>query len=128
MTSTKSAAPLGNRLRRCIRKHAGWPGLRREQYSSGPYDSLPALLHRLSLLDVPGAARRYAGQVLPLLRQGQMAPVNAPIEKATRTLGQLVADKMDCELDNFVRRALAMGVREPSAKQHWEKFAKQLDN
>ena len=44
-----------------------------------------------------------------------------------RTLEQMVADKMDCELDNFVRRALNQGIRSRDSEAIWKKIAHTVD-
>lgn len=44
----------------------------------------------------------------------------------TETAEQAVADQMDCDLDNFVRRALVQAERNPKQRKHWEKVAHQL--
>lgn len=43
-----------------------------------------------------------------------------------RTTEEAVADQMDCDLDNFVRRAYAQAGRSSDPK-HWEKIAVLLD-
>jgi hypothetical protein len=40
---------------------------------------------------------------------------------------QAVADQMDCDLDNFVRRAWVQAGRNPEQRKHWEKVVHQLE-
>jgi hypothetical protein len=55
--------------------------------------------------------------------------VSAPrTDGVKRTQAQSVADQMDCDLDNFVRRALAQAQRDPEAKILWGKVAARLDS
>jgi hypothetical protein len=40
-----------------------------------------------------------------------------------RTQEQAVADQIDCDLDNMVRRCLQQCGRAPEARQHWQEIA-----
>jgi len=49
-------------------------------------------------------------------------------DTARRTQEEAVADQIDCDLDNMVRRCYAQAERAPKAKAHWEMIARHIDS
>lgn len=52
--------------------------------------------------------------------------MNSPRSCTKRTQEEAVADQMDCDLENFVRRALCQAVRSKDPA-HWRKVSHALD-
>lgn len=53
---------------------------------------------------------------------------SAPSTDRCATQEQAAADQIDCDLDRLARRCLSQALRNPEARVHWEKIAKQIDN